>query len=330
MFLNICAVNIFHSDSNTHQILFSIVIIVTCVFNLICAPFIVHEIDDWSDVLSTSLSVLQTRVVAITSFLSRGIILYKIQFNKNQKYKTTLESFDIYSPMTVTALNQCKLFSLTILSLCIAIILPVNTIKLYNLYNNHPDRFLVTTYFLFFYIQNLSMCLIENHFINQCFMVYKRFQEINDDLKCIKIDYTDYKKFPFLRETTNSWSNIQSCIIYDKDFYCPKDKQHPLANTVELLKIRHWLTREAIIDINELFANLLGLSILSLSVQVLFDIYTYVFHYVTTNLDKTIFRSKLLFFGWILQYSFRFCAITITSNITTKQVNVKRVSLLLI
>lgn len=323
MFLNICGVNIFCSNSNTYQILFSFVIIITCVFNLICASSIVHEIDDWSDALSTSLTVLQSRVVAITSLISRGIILYKIQFNKNQRYQTTLECFDIYSPMTTIALNQCELFSLTMFSLCLTIILPVNSIKLYNLYNNHPDRFLVTTYFLFFYLQNLTMCFIENHFVSQCFMVYKRFREINDDLKCIKINHTDYEKFPFLRDTINSWSNIQSCIIYDKDFYCPKDKQHPLANTIEFLKIRHWLTREAVIDINDLFANLLGLSILSLSVQVVFDIYTYVFHYFTTHLDTAIFRSKLLFFGWILQYSFRFCAITITSHITMKQVNIK-------
>lgn len=320
MFLNICCINIFHSDSNKIQILFSILIIITCVFNLICAPLIVHEIDDWSDAMSTSLTVLQSRVVAIASLISRGIILYKIQFNKTQKYKMTMESFDIYSPMNSIALNQCKLFSLTVFFLCLVTILPMNFIKVYNLYNNHPDGFFISIYFLFFYLQNFSMCLIENHFTDQCFMVYKRFREINDDLKCIKVQYVDYEKFPFLRETINSYSTTQSCVIYDKDFYCPKDKEHPLANTVEILKIRHWLTREVVIDMNNLFANLLGLSILTLCVLVLFDIYTYVFHYFTTHLDSSIFRSKLLFFGWTLQYSFRFCVIAITSNITTKQV----------
>jgi len=320
MFLNICCIGNFHSDSNRCLILFSILIIITCVFNLICAPLVVYETDDWSDAMSTSLTVLQSRVVAIASLASRGIILYKIQFDKTRKYKTTLESFDIYSPMTAIALNRCKLFSLTVFSLCLMTILPTNFIKLYNLYNNHPDGFFISTYFLFFYLQNLSMCLIENHFTNQCFMVYKRFREINDDLKCIKVQYVNYKKFPFLREITNSPSNIQSCITYDKDFYRPTDKEHPLANTVEILKIRHWLTREAVIDINNMFANLLGLSIFTICVLGLFDIYTYVFHYFTTNLDKSLFRSKLLFYGWILQYSFRFAVIAITSNMTTKQV----------
>lgn len=320
MVLNICCINTFRSDSNKCQIFFSILIIITCVFNLICARLIVHEIDDWSDVMSTSLTVLQSRVVAVASLTSRLIILYKIQFNKIGKYKTTLESFDIYSPMTADAFNQCKWFSFVVFSICLTAMIPTNFLKLYNLYNNHPDGLFVSTYFFFFYLQNFSMCLIENHFTSQCFMVYKRFRQINDDLKCIKVQYVDYEKFPFLRETVNSRSVAQSHVVYDKDFYCPKDKDHPLANVVEILKIRHWLTREAVLDINNFFTNFLGLSVFTLCVLVLFDIYVYVFHYFTSHLDISVFRSKVLFSGWILQYSFRFCVIAITSNITTKQV----------
>lgn len=325
MFLNVCDFYVFVSYSSKCNVVFSIVILITCVFNLICAPLIVYEIDDWSDAMSTSLTILQSRIVAIAAFISRGFVLYNIQRDKNRKYKTTLESFDIYSPMSIVALNQCKLFSITVLVLCLTLILPFNLTKLYNLYNNHPDGFLITMYFSFFYLQNLSMCFMENHFVKQCFTVYKQFREINDGLRKIKTEHTDVNKFPFLGESRETTGRLQlnvipARIIYDKDFYCPKDKDHPLANTVELLKIRHWLTREAVIDLNYLFGIHLGLSILSLSVLLLFDIYTDLFHYFTTPYDVTIFRSKLLFFGWILQYSFRFCMITITSNITIKQV----------
>lgn len=321
MFLNICDVYIRRLDFHKFQIVFSVFIIITCVFNLICASWVVYEIDDWSDAMSTSLTILQSRVVAISSFISRGIIIYNLLFNKYQKYTITLESFDIYSPTTVVALNQCKLFYLLLISFCMTIALPINCIKLYNLYVKHPDGIFITTYFFFFYLQNISMCFVENHFTNHCFMVYVKFREINDDLKKIKIECRDTIKFPyFVEEITNSRSNITSPIIYDKDFYSPKDKEHPLANTIELLKIRHWLTREAINDLNKLFGVHLGLSILSLTVLLLFDVYTDIFHYFTTRLDKTIFRSKLLFFGWIIQYSFRFCVITIMANTTTKQV----------
>lgn len=320
-FLNCCNTDIFYSDSNKCQVFFSIVIIISSVFNLICAPLVEHEIDDWSDAMSTSLTVFQSRVVAITASISRGIFIYSILLSKNQKYKTTLESFDIYSPMTAVSINQCKLFYLVVFSLSLALILPINSTKLYNLFNNHPDRFIITTYFFFFYLQNLSMCFIEIYFVGQCFMIYIKFREINVDLNNIKIEVTDYNKYPFLRQSTNSWSSIPSNVLYDKDFYSPKDREHPLANTIELLKIRHWLTREAAMDLNNLFKNHLGLSIVSLGVQFIFDIFTSVFHYLTTRYDKTIFRSKFLFFGWIIQYSFRFCVINLTSNITTKQVN---------
>lgn len=321
MLLNFSNVYVFYSCSNKCNIVFSILILITCVFNLICAPLVVYEIDDWSNAMSTSMTILQSRIVAIATFISRSIVLYNIKYDKNRKYKKTLESFDIYSPMSAVALNQCKLFLITVLTLCLTTMLPFNLTKLYNLYNKHPDGFLITTYFSFFYLQNMSMCFIENLFVKQCFVIYKKFREINDDLMKIKIEYTNVNKFPFLGGLIDLRLNdIPSCISYDKDFYCPKDKEHPLANTVELLKIRHWLTHEAVVDLNYLFGIHLGLSILSLSVLLLFDIYTDLFHYFTTRYDITIFRSKLLFFGWVIQYSFRFCLITITSNITIKQV----------
>lgn len=325
MFLNFCCVRMFNPDSNNNycQILFSVMIIITCIFNLIYAHVAVYKIDDWSEAISTSLTVLDCCVVATFTLVSRHIILYNIMQcgDKYQKYNKTLRSLDIYSSMTKVILNQCRSFSLTVFSLCILIILPINSIKLYSLYNKHPDKIFITTYFFFFYSQNLSMCFIENHFVDECFMIYRQFRQVNEDLKNIKYECIDYSKFPFIIGTTNSVLDILPSIVYNKDFYSSKDKDHPLANIVELLKIRHWLTREAVFDLNYLFSIHLGLSLISLGVLALFDIYTELFHYfINTKLDSTMFRTKLLFSGWILQYSFRFCVVTITSHITTKEV----------
>lgn len=319
MLLNIGCINVNRLNSNKFQIVLSVVIILTSVFNLICAPFVVYELDDWSKAMSTSLTMLQTRVVAITSFISRGIILYNIKYNKYKKYKTTLESFDIYSPMTDIALNQCKLFSIVVYCLSLIIIVPINVIKLKNLFTYHPDGIRVSTYFLFFYVQNLSMCFVENHFTNECFMVFKKFREVNDKLKNIKSEYSDVKRFSFLRDMINSPSSI----VYDKDFYCPNDKKHPLTNAIEVIKIRHWLSREAVTELNYLYDHHLGLSLISLSIQIVFNIYTFAFHTdhsTDIHLERSIFRTKFLFFFWMLQYTIRFCAITIASNVVTKQV----------
>ncbi|VVC31513.1 Hypothetical protein CINCED_3A011505 [Cinara cedri] len=316
---------IYVANATSKQIILSVVIIVTCAFNLVYAHAVAYKIDDWSDAMSTSLTVFQCSVVAVLSLVSRSIVLYNIvqRADKYRKYKTTLKSFDIYSPMTAVVLNQCRSFSLAVFALSALIILPINAIKLYNLYNRHPDKIFVTTYFFFFYAQNLSMCFIENHFVDECFVIYRQFREVNGGLKNIKCELcVDYSRFSVVKETTSSVSNVPSprAIVYDKDFYNSKDKEHPLANIVELLKIRHWLIREAVFDLNNLFGIHLGLSLISLGVLSLFDIYTEVFHYFTnTKLDSTMFRSKLLFLGWIAQYSFRLCVITITSHITTKQ-----------
>jgi hypothetical protein len=314
-----------YNFSDKYQISFSILIIITCMFNLISAPLVVqYMVDDWSHVLSTSLMVLQSRVVAVVSFISRGIVLYNAHFNKYQKYRTTMESFDIYSPLTAVVWSQYKLYSVVTISLCLTFMLPTNLIKLYNLYYKHPGGSLLATHFFFFYLQNFSMYLIENDFTNRCFLVYATFRDINDDLNKLKTEYIDRGKFPFFEKAAHDlWSNAASCVVvYSKDFYCPRDKTHPLANIVEILKIRHWLTREAVIDMNYLFGNHLGLSILSLSILVLLDVYTNVFHSFATNnrMDNKIFLSKLLFFACVLQYSYRFCVITILSNLTTKQV----------
>lgn len=316
--------------SDKCQIIFSIVIIITCIFNLISAPLAVqYMVDDWSHVLSTSLMVLQSRVVAVASFISRGMVLYNAHFNKYQKYRTTLESFDIYSPTSAAVWSQYKLCSLVTISLCLTLMLPTNFIKLYNLYNKHPGGSLLSIYFFFFYLQNFSMYLIENDFANRCFLIYATFRDINDDLNQLKMEYIDLGRFPFFEKAIHrprpnaAPSSSSSCVVvYDKDFYCPRDKAvHPLTNIVEILKIRHWLTREAVIDMNYLFGNHLGLSILSLSFLMLLDIYTGMFHSFTNNrMENKIFRSKLSFFVCVLQYSYRFCVITIISNLMTKQV----------
>jgi hypothetical protein len=288
----------------------------------------VYEIDDWSQVFSTSLTVLQSRVVAIATFMSRAAVLYDIRFNKYRKYRTTLEGFEIYCPTTAAATNRCRLFTMATVSMCLTCMLSTNCVKLYNLYAKHSDGYFVTTYFLFFYMQNCSIYLMESYFTHQCFMVYTAFREINGDLENVKRDTTDYARFPFLLDP-RAWfpsatPSLSSCtVVYENDFYRPRDKGNPLANTVEFIKIKHWLIREAVTDLNDLFRIHLAISVVCLSVLMLFD----VFIYFTATIDVTIFRSKFLFIGWLLQYSVRFFVLSITTNITTKQVktNVTRI-----
>lgn len=54
-------------------------------------------------------------------------------------------------------------------------------------------------------------------------------------------------------------SSSSSVVVYEKDFYRSQQKGCPMANAVELLTIKHWITREAVHDLNGLFGITMGL-----------------------------------------------------------------------
>lgn len=97
-------------------------------------------------------------------------MLYNAYFKKYQKYRTTLKSFNIYSPMTAVAWSQYKLYSIVTLSMCLSFMLSTNFIKLYNMYYKHPDGSLLVTHLVL--LLYFIMSLIKNDFANRCFIVY--------------------------------------------------------------------------------------------------------------------------------------------------------------
>jgi len=318
-----------HNDNDMLQILYSVILFITCIVMAIMSPYIALEFDDWSTAFSMSITMLICKTVNVSSFISRMIVIYNVKF-KYQKYKTTLEGFEIYIPLNTTALKHIKYFSFTVIFLCMIIIISTNFLKLYYIFNNHTNPILMSTYFLFYYINNMSMVCTELHFAIQCFVVYTKFRDINEKLIQIhdEQNYYNYSvRYPFTvsrqsRMTPKGSDDTTPCdIIYEKDFYYSKDKVSPLANTIELLRIKHWLTREAVNDLKGLFGFQMGLSIISIVTALLIDIFIEVFHSNAYSSDnKPIFRSNFLFIGWMLQYSLRFCIIVISAHNLSKQV----------
>ncbi|XP_060834198.1 uncharacterized protein LOC132917465 [Rhopalosiphum padi] len=318
-----------NNDDNIYQTAYSIMLFTTGIIQIFMYPFVSHKFDDWSEVFSMSFTAVTCSAGIINSLLSKLIVLYNIKYKKYQKYKTTLEGFEIYIPMNTVALKHIKYFSFTVIFLCLITILPMNSLKLFYLFHNHTNPILMTTYFFFYYIHNLSMALTELHFAIQCFVVYTKFRDINEELIQINDEhnYYNYKvRYPFIASRVETSKNREdmspsSMIIYEKDFYCPKDKRYPLANTIELLRIKHWLSREAINDLKCLFGIQMCLSIITLAITLLFDIYADVFYSSTSmSFNKSVFRTNILFIGWILQYSLRLCLIIITTHTTIRQV----------
>jgi len=317
-----------NDDNNTHQIVYSVILFTTGVFEMIVFPWVNHQFDDWSKAFSMSLTAVTCSVGIITSMISRMVVIYNVKF-KYQKYKTTLEGFEIYIPMNTVALKHIKYFSFTAIFVCFSFIIPINGLKLLYIFNNHVNPILMTTYFGFYYFHNLSMMCTELHFAIQCFVVYTKFRDINEKLIQIKEKqkYHNYNvRYSFVASQvaaprSNDDTSPPCVIIYEKDFYCPKDKSYPLANTIELFRIKHWLSREAINDLKYMFGFQMMMSIVFLAVTLLFDVYTEVFYsYKNSSFSKSVFRTKILFIGWIVQYSIRLCLIIVTAHTTIQQV----------
>ncbi|XP_060854748.1 uncharacterized protein LOC132932403 [Rhopalosiphum padi] len=318
-----------NNDNDMCQNIYSVILFTTFIIIAIMTPYVTLEFDDWSTALSTSMSQLICITVNISSFISRIIVLYNVKYKKYQKYKTTLEGFEIYIPMNTVALKHIKYFSFTVIFLCLITILPINSLKLFYLFHNHTNLILMTTYFFLYYVHNLSMAFTELHFAIQCFVVYTKYRDINEELIQINDEHNFYNfnvRYPFIASqmATPGKSDDPTqprVIIYEKDFYCSKDKISPLANTIEVLRIKHWLIREAVNDLKYLFDFQISLSMICIITSTLLDIYTHGFYSnpYYSLFNKPVFRSSILFCGWMLQYSFRFCIIVITAHTATKQ-----------
>lgn len=119
-----------NNDNYMCQIVYSVILFIVGISMAIMSPYVVLEFDDWSEAFSMPLSVLIFSTVNIYSWLSRMVVIYNVKF-KYQKYKMTLEGFEIYIPMNTVALKHIKYFSFTVISLCISIIIPTNGLTLY-------------------------------------------------------------------------------------------------------------------------------------------------------------------------------------------------------
>lgn len=300
---------------NKYQYVYSLFLMSTCVYNFVNASETLCKMDRWCVVFSTSLIGMYDRVLSSTVFFSRIVTMLKAKKN-TLKYKATIKAFEVYSPTSLDELRNNRIFTFVIIFLCLIIILPINFSRLYYLYF-YEEEFDVSllVYFVFIYVQNLSMCCIETQFVSQCFLIYTKFRKINGDLRNLKERNINHVKFPFLVDLSGTAREIHEkstqCVRYDNDFYRPRFESHPMANTVEVLRIRHWLIRQAVEILNNLFGIQMGLSVFSLWVMALFDIYYEIFH------DSP---SKILVYGWMLQYSLRLFMIMLVAHYTTKQV----------
>lgn len=330
IFWTLCGVFTVDMSHNRFQYAFSALLMATCVYNFANASYVICKLDHWCITFSSTLTGVYDRVLSSTAFLSRIAVVYECEPNMS-RYRATIRAFEAYSPPSAAELRRHGAFSLTVVAACLAVIVPTNTISMYYLCRYEPNSdapFIV--YHLFMYVQNLSMCCIETQFVVQCFKVYTKLRGVNDDLKRLRDENVNRSEYPFMcppsyasrcrlhRRGRLATGHLQEptppppAVIYDKDFCSTRPAiRRPMANAVELLRIKHWLIRQSIEALNNLFGVHMGLSVFYLWLMALFDIYYEMFYNS---------RSELLVYCWLLQYTVRLFMIILMAHFTTKQV----------
>lgn len=249
-------------------------------------------------------------IVSVTGLVSRLAILLK---GKGQlvKYKKNLDDFHMFTPMTRSEADGLNKIASRVVICCMLLIVPINMFRCWVLVT---IKTIPIVFVILVYAQNFSMNCVETHFVVLCFVLYQKFVGINRDLMALKINTILRNKYPFVSQTGEKYGKKDSMTEYNADVLRSLASGYPVFNFIEKLKVKHKLVREAVKNLNNIFGIHLGLSLCSLCLYTMFDLY----YHLQGLWNPT--KSKVLIYGWILQYTVRFLLVIILAHMTTKQV----------
>lgn len=291
------------------------VLSMTCVFTFVTPSMILCLLDGncdgvkWKDF---SVESIYPRTIAMACFVTCATMARKYH-DTMPAYERNVSAYESYSPTTAAERRKYALFDATLVTLCLFAILPINLLRLFLLYahRTHP---MVLAFFVFMYSQNVGMCLVETRFVAFSYALGKKFANVNRDLAHLG------EETPDLADPLTT--GLHRRVTYGDDFYnATADRRHrnSVANAIEVLRIRHRLIREAVTVLVDAFGVAMGMSLITLCVMTLFDIYYQVF-----GVMGATSRSPVFIYMWLLQYSIRFYAIVVTAHNTAKQVNSRK------
>lgn len=304
-------ISVISIDHNRWQVIYSILLMISCVYTFYVTPQIVCTLDNaCHNSLPTILKGMYPRVMAFTVLISRMIIILKGK-KPLVKYKKCMDDFHIFTPITSPEANELRRVSTRVVLCSILIIIPASIIRISIVFSLTKQ---IIVFFILMYIQNFSMYCLETHFTVLCFILYQKFVGINKDLMSFKINTIVRNKYPFVSQTGEKYGKSNSTVEYNREVLNYLAAGYPMNNFIEKLTIKHKLIRETIKTLNNMFGIHLGLSICSLCLYSMFDLYYHMKGFWSTSV------SKIFIYGSILQYVVRFTIVTVLAHITTKQV----------
>ncbi|CAI6368657.1 unnamed protein product [Macrosiphum euphorbiae] len=318
-------------NSNTSlPILSTMLLLASSLYALFAGPVVVCRIGE--KCTSESIRILKQvypGIANVTSMLSRIALSYSVMVGFD-KYTETMECYETYSPTTVAEASRYKVFTAAAVCACLLLVIPVNGMRLWILWTDSVDPILAIVHYTFIYVQNLTMCCSETQFAEQCFMLYDKLKTVNDDVAVLGGPAGLARFSRHFRTTAGATPDAPgtavavtppgaadgaAAAVAVREVQDPLDSVVAATVTVETLRIRHWLLREAISCLNRLFGVQLGMSVCALCVMSFFDIYYETFHVMGVYI-----MSDLIIYSWMLHYVVRYVGIVLMSHYTTKQV----------
>eukprot|EP00102_Acyrthosiphon_pisum_P022159 XP_016659369.1 PREDICTED: uncharacterized protein LOC100574450 isoform X2 [Acyrthosiphon pisum] len=297
------------------NLVYFLALAMTCVMNLKNASATVCSLSECKNPVKTEVLAMFSRSVAIACFICRITIMYKSK-SDFPNYVKKVEDYELNFPVKISQKRHIRFIAMAIISLYIVIILPINVMRIYLIYTN-IGKINTMIFYTMMYVHNWSICSTEIHFIVRCVGLYQKFQSINEEMSTLRLKTIAGNKFPVVGQSErHDHDNTLLIGLETPGGGSPlsvSSNEHQPADHVELLRMKHQFVRGTVVELNDLYGIQLGLSICLLFMMTLVDIYGEV------SVESNVTKTHVLFYGWLLQYSFRFCVIVLTSHITTTQ-----------
>lgn len=296
---------------NSLKIVFSIVLIMTCVYNYTNAIETVCSLTMCNGLRSGFVKTMLPRSLAIACIISRVTIMYK-SIKGFPEYQKKIEKYEVCFPINVSKRKCHRFFAIFIVSTYIIIIFPVNVWRVYLIYHNLGVQ--IAVFHIMMYVQNITICLAEIYYIIRCFGLYLKFKLINEEMHALRSETIRANKYPAVLQNEED-DCIITCPELNGGLSFLKINDHQISDSIEVLRMRHQFVREIFSDLNNLYGVQLGVSLIFIFILIIFDIYGELF---TAKSSKI--RTKELIYIWITQYCFRFFAIIMTTHFTSEEV----------
>jgi len=283
------------------------VLIIACLFNIALSPYCMCVMESCHKHQLTAVLVrvktVMPQTVAVVCLVIRAKTMLHSANGEFREYEDKAREYDACFLDPVGGA-----FVAFIASAYAVTILPINAYRLYLIHRDVRDH-TVTAFFVLMYVQNLCTCSTEIHYVARCSRLYRRFRRINEDVSALKLATVAANRYPSVL--------LQSADGRDDDDNRRRGTTsgtRPTAGDVELLRMRHQCVRDAVGDLNDLYGVQLLLSLCILCLMTVIDSYGEMFR------KYSLARSQVFLYVWLTHYSFRLCAIVLTTHFTMKQV----------